>query len=120
MKPTRNRVYCIGCKHQKMLFESQAKADNFIKYNRDEIASLTNKVPSRSYYCSFCCGWHVTSVDDEGKAKANDKRDEHTWQRIIAQGRKKLPLTEKSKKLAEKACYNTEPYTEMSAATAFN
>jgi len=101
MKPTHNRVYCIGCKRPKMLFESQAKADNFIKYNRDEIASLYNKVLSRSYYCSFCCGWHVTSVDEEGRAKANDKRDEHTWQRIIAQGRKKLPLTEKGKKLAE-------------------
>jgi len=83
MKPTHNRVYCIGCKRPKMLFESQAKADNFIKYNRDEIASLYNKVPSRSYYCSFCCGWHVTSVDDEGKAKANDKRDEHTYIKSI-------------------------------------
>lgn len=37
MKPTNNRVYCIGCKHPKMLFESQTKADNFIKFNRDAI-----------------------------------------------------------------------------------
>ena len=75
MKPTKNRVYCIGCRHPKMLFETQAKADNFIKFNRDEIASLSGKVPSRSYYCSFCCAWHVTSVDNEGEAVANDIRD---------------------------------------------
>ena len=101
MKPTNNRVYCIGCKHPKMLFETQTKADNFIKFNRDEIASSSDKVPSRSYYCSFCCGWHVTSVEDEGKAEANDKRDEHTWNQIISLRRKKMPMTEEGQKLSE-------------------
>lgn len=101
MKPTNNRVYCIGCKHPKMLFETQTKADNFIKFNRDEIASSSDKVPTRSYYCSFCCGWHVTSVEDEGKAEANDKRDENTWHQIMSLRRKKLPLTEEGQKLSE-------------------
>lgn len=101
MKPTNNRVYCIGCKHPKMLFETQTKADNFIKFNRDEIASSSDKVPSRSYYCSFCCGWHVTSVEDEGKAEANDKRDEHTWNQIMSLRRKKMPKTEEGQKLSE-------------------
>lgn len=101
MKPTNNRVYCIGCKHPKMLFETQTKADNFIKFNRDEIASSSEKVPTRSYYCSFCCGWHVTSVEDEGKAEANDKRDENTWHQIMSLRRKKLPLTEEGQKLSE-------------------
>ena len=101
MKPTNNRVYCIGCKHPKMLFETQTKADNFIKFNRDEIASSSEKVPTRSYYCSFCCGWHVTSVEDEGKAEANDKRDENTWHQIMSLRRKKLPLTEEAQKLSE-------------------
>ena len=101
MKPTNNRVYCIGCKRPKMLFETQTKADNFIKFNRDEIASSSEKVPTRSYYCSFCCGWHVTSVDDEGKAEANDKRDENTWRHIMSLRRKKLPLTEEGQKLSE-------------------
>ena len=101
MKPTNNRVYCIGCKHPKMLFETQTKADNFIKFSRDEIASSSEKVPTRSYYCSFCCGWHVTSVEDEGKAEANDKRDENTWHQIMSLRRKKLPLTEEGQKLSE-------------------
>lgn len=101
MKPTNNQVYCIGCKHPKMLFETQTKADNFIKFNRDEIASSSEKVPTRSYYCSFCCGWHVTSVEDEGKAEANDKRDENTWHQIMSLRRKKLPLTEEGQKLSE-------------------
>lgn len=101
MKPTNNRVYCIGCKHPKMLFETQTKADNFIKFNRDEIASSSDKVPTRSYYCSFCCGWHVTSVEDEGKAEANDKRDENTWHQIMSLRRKKLPLKEEGQKLSE-------------------
>lgn len=101
MKPTNNRVYCIGCKHPKMLFETQTKADNFIKFNRDEIASSSEKVPTRSYYCSFCCGWHVTSVEDEGKAEANDKRDENTWHQIMSLRRKKLSLTEEGQKLSE-------------------
>lgn len=101
MKPTNNRVYCIGCRHLKMLFESQAKADNFIKFNRDEIASSSDKAPSRSYYCSFCCGWHVTSVEDEDKAEANDKRDERTWHQIMSLRRKKLPLTSEGRELSE-------------------
>jgi len=84
-----------------MLFETQTKADNFIKFNRDEIASSSEKVPTRSYYCSFCCGWHVTSVEDEGKAEANDKRDENTWHQIMSLRRKKLPLTEEGQKLSE-------------------
>lgn len=101
MKPTNNRIYCIGCKHPKMLFESQAKADNFIKFNRDEIASSSGKVPARSYYCSFCCGWHVTSIEDEGIAEAKDRRDEKTWHQIMSIRRKKLPLTEEGRKLSE-------------------
>ena len=101
MKPTNNRVYCIGCKHPKILFGPQTKADNFIKFNRDAIASSSEKVPTRSYYCSFCCGWHVTSVEDEGKAEANDRRDENTWHQIMSLRRKKLPLTEVGQKLSE-------------------
>ena len=35
MRPTKNRVYCYGCQRSKMLFESKAKADNFIAYNSE-------------------------------------------------------------------------------------
>ena len=82
MKPTNNRMFCIGCGRAKMLFESQSKADNFIKFNKDEIASSSVKTPSRSYYCTFCCGWHVTSIEDEEFAASRDKQDEDTWEFI--------------------------------------
>lgn len=82
MKPRRNQVFCIGCKHQKMLFESKSKADNFIKFNSEEIETQTGKAPTRSYYCSFCGGWHVTSIAEEGKGIDRDKRDEELWEKI--------------------------------------
>lgn len=61
MKPTKNRVYCKDCGRHKMLFETEKKANTFIKFNSEEIASETGIAPTRSYYCMFCNGWHVTS-----------------------------------------------------------
>lgn len=97
MKPTKNKVFCIGCKHHKMLFESQSKADNFIKFNSDEIAEQTGKMPSRSYYCSFCCGWHITSIAGSDKAAARDERDARVWEQLkqaITSKKKKKQITE--------------------------
>ena len=37
MKPIKNRRFCIACQKQKMLFDSQSKADNFLKFNAKEI-----------------------------------------------------------------------------------
>lgn len=61
MKPTKSRVYCKDCGKSKILFESEKKADNFIKFNAAEILEETGKAPIRSYYCIACAGWHVTS-----------------------------------------------------------
>lgn len=61
MKPTKNLVFCAACKRLKMLFDTQAKADNFIRFNQKEIKKETGRAPVRSYYCSICCGYHVTS-----------------------------------------------------------
>lgn len=58
MKPTKNRVFCNECKRSKMLFESESKALNFLKYNSDDFDDIS---PTRVYYCSACFGWHVTS-----------------------------------------------------------
>lgn len=71
-----------------MLFATQAKADNFIKFNSKDIAAHSHKVPSRSYYCSFCCGWHVTSIDDENVARQRDERDAKVWEVIKARNKK--------------------------------
>lgn len=88
MKPTNNRIFCIGCNHSKMLFESESKANNFIKFNKDEIAVQSDKVPCRSYYCSFCCGWHVTSADEE-RVKYIEEKDRKIWEHIYSKRKKK-------------------------------
>lgn len=61
MKPTRNKYYCADCGRTKMLFETEKQADNFILFNAAEFDEEGGHVPVRSYYCSMCMGWHVTS-----------------------------------------------------------
>ena len=41
MKPNKNIVYCTDCNRRKMLFETEKKADNFMKFNNDEIEEET-------------------------------------------------------------------------------
>jgi len=43
-----------------MLFETEKKAETFIKFNSDEIAEETGYKPERSYFCTYCGGWHIT------------------------------------------------------------
>lgn len=57
IKP-KNRVMCPDSMKQKMLFESERKARDFIKWNGDEID--THGGVLRPYYCPACCGWHIT------------------------------------------------------------
>ena len=94
MKPKNNRIFCIGCHHSKMLFATQAKAENFIKFNSEDIAAHSSKVPSRSYYCSFCCGWHVTSIDDDNLARQRDERDAKVWEVIKRKVKKQAKVSE--------------------------
>ena len=60
-----------------MLFEEKSGADNFIKYNNGGILEENGKAPVRSYYCEFCCGYHVTSnpsVEDGAKQDCQDSQ----------------------------------------------
>lgn len=61
MKPTKNKVFCLECGRAKMLFETEKKANTFIKFNSNEIAEQNGHAPIRSYFCIACNGWHVTS-----------------------------------------------------------
>lgn len=61
MKPTKNRVFCPECRRTKMLFETEEKAERFIKFNKDEMG---DRCPVRAYYCVACGGWHTTSMQD--------------------------------------------------------
>lgn len=87
MKPTRNRIFCISCRRPKMLFESREKADNFIRFNSDEMVSETGKAPVRSYYCALCCGWHVTSNPSTVRGEIMDGRDAELISMLEAQKR---------------------------------
>ena len=81
LKPIRNKIFCVSCKRSKMLFESQAKADNFIVYNREEIEEENGKTLVRSY-CRLCGGWHVATDDHrkgyQGTARQCRDRDAKT------------------------------------------
>ena len=57
MKP-KNRVFCHECGREKMFFESELKALNFIKFNSD---NFDEKKPNKVYYCQACLGWHISS-----------------------------------------------------------
>ena len=49
MKPTKNKVFCKDCGRTKMLFETEKKAENFIKFNKEEIEAESGYGPQRSY-----------------------------------------------------------------------
>ena len=76
-------VFCLGCQRNKMLFESQSKADNFIKYNSEGILEENGKAPVRSYYCEFCFGYHVTSIPMSSQANEMDKRDKARREKVL-------------------------------------
>ena len=75
MKPTKNQIFCVACGRPKMLFETKAKADNFIKFNSSEMMEESGKAPIRSYYCEICGGYHVTSNNSKTHAEWLDNRD---------------------------------------------
>ena len=75
MKPIKNQIFCVACGRPKMLFETKAKADNFIKFNSSEMMEESGKAPIRSYYCEICGGYHVTSNNSKTHAEWLDIRD---------------------------------------------
>ena len=64
MKP-KKRVFCPDCGRLKMVFETEKKALNFIKWNGDDIDTGGEKL--RPYYCSGCCGYHITKSQNGAK-----------------------------------------------------
>lgn len=57
MSKPKNRIMCPDCGKPKMVFESESKAKNFIKFNSDDIEFGDDMRP---YYCPACCGWHIS------------------------------------------------------------
>lgn len=57
VKP-KNRVYCPDCQRQKMKFNTEKEANDFIKWNGK---NFDDKTPLRTYWCEACCGFHITA-----------------------------------------------------------
>lgn len=72
-----------------MLFETKEKADNFMRFNNSAMDPKYMKTPKRSYYCSFCCGWHITNISDEKFAKSRDEKDGLLWDSIRVAAKEK-------------------------------
>lgn len=72
MKPRRSIVFCRDSIRYKILFPSLGKADNFLKFNMKTILEETGHAPIRSYYCSYCGGWHVTSKESYERKSRTD------------------------------------------------
>lgn len=103
-----------------MLFETQEKADNFMRFNNSIMATKSKKTPKRSYYCSFCCGWHITSIDDNEFAKSKEEKDGKLWDsiRVAAKGedlkikKSKSKVSKPQEKSAESKKVKPEPCEE--------
>ncbi len=98
MKPTKNHVFCNGCHRTKMLFPTLSKADNFIRFNREEILQERRKAPIRSYYCAFCGGYHVTSNPSQESAEYLDQLDEQRMKEIEESAKRKKEKAKAKKK----------------------
>lgn len=67
----KNRVLCPDCGREKMLFETEKKAQLFIEYNWESLTDDKNKL--RVYYCPACCGYHISSHKYNGDNKNTDR-----------------------------------------------
>ena len=68
-------MFCRECHRTKILFDSESKANNFIRFNADEIEECNGYAPKRSYYCIVCGGWHVThKIANPQKVSVSEQR----------------------------------------------
>lgn len=81
MKPKNNRVMCPDSGKQKMLFESESKANNFIKWNGDDIDARGGVL--RAYYCPSCCGWHISHKEHKRSYDTNTDKLIDAYKRSI-------------------------------------
>lgn len=98
---------CPDCKRQKMLFETEAQAKNFIKFNGDEIDTHGGEL--RVYYCPACCGYHITSKEYNEKYEGRTERLIKAYKKakketeILDEYEKNKIKTEQKAKVVDKA-----------------
>lgn len=123
MKPKRNRVYCKELGRTKMLFPSEKKADNFIRFNADEMIEETGKAPIRSYYCKSCDGWHVTSNANQEYYIEKQYQETFNWKegrKYLAGSVANLRSAYLNRKYLDCYKYIEEAYTEIEKAERAN
>ena len=67
----KNRVLCPDCGREKMLFETEKKANLFIEYNWESLTDDKDKL--RIYYCPACCGYHISSHKYKGDNRNTER-----------------------------------------------
>lgn len=85
-----------------MFFETQAKAENFLKYNREKILEENGVAPTRSYYCIMCAGYHLTSKASEEFGAIMNHKDEvrlKQWQELKGRMKKQREIYKEKKRI---------------------
>ena len=67
----KNRVLCPDCGREKMLFETEKKANLFIEYNWESLTDDKDKL--RVYYCPGCCGYYISSHKYKGDNRNTER-----------------------------------------------
>jgi vacuolar-type H+-ATPase subunit I/STV1 len=94
-----------------MLFETEKKAENFIKFNSEEIEEEAGFKPERTYFCIACNGWHVTSQKEFLKLKSKTEiiEDLYIKQKASVQKQKKeQQVLTQAQKIEKKAFILTQ------------
>jgi hypothetical protein len=106
MSKPKNRVICPDCGRPKMLFETEKKAQLFIKFNGDSITDDVSKL--RTYYCPACCGYHITSKPVNPKGYHNTERMIKNYHKDVERGTKVDILSAYKPEIIEKC----RPYVD--------
>lgn len=75
----KNRVFCLDAQKSKLVFETEKKAETFLKFNKDKIYESSGYAPVRAYYCPSCCAWHVTHRKDYRPSITSTERVVNTY-----------------------------------------
>jgi hypothetical protein len=100
MKPTRSRLYCRDSGKHKILFETEKKAENFIRFNAEEIKAGSGFSPVRTYFCISCGGYHVTSKETNPEVSRSERvlEDYNRLKQEARTGKKRMKEIKKQNK----------------------
>ena len=59
MEPKREKIYCNDSKKNRILFETKAAANHFIKRCK-RVKTKWDYSTMYAYHCKYCKGWHIT------------------------------------------------------------